>query len=751
MCQDNQNTWKLVGISSYVSNYCNQTGKPNVFTDVVHYAPWIKNKTTPVFQCDNGKLLYEKKLLCNKRNDCGDNSDEVKPCVISINCTFEDLFNCGYNASGWTWKRATEDFTYSNALPTYDHTTGKKSGYFMAGKTNDRLPEAQLFAPKVTVTANVCVRFFYNLRGNIYSGFYVSTKPWGSNDPPKYVWSSGTGLFSDGWTMGHFQLTPGEYEVVFRTSDRIKVALDDVQLFHGSCSQNVCQSGEFQCVDESAYQQCIPTQSVCNVVKDCSTDEQSCTDLQKGYKCDFENSLLCGLKQTTLDNGEWLVVDYDFLYRLFYNDAFREHTSNSTEGYMLFLYTYQMLKGETVSMTQHLQLNNREFCLSFYYQHKSDTTFKIDIKTSNSTYNLLKFTNRVTNGWTLDQVQLPPLTNVNLTFAAVQEIDRRIPKPFIAIDDISLKLGKCPTYECPAGLLKCKGENYCYKPEQQCDRKPDCVDESDEENCTCTEDEFKCSYGRCIPKSKSCDMMTDCYDSSDEGKHCVMSNVSCNFESPYTCGYSKSETGYRWLRNKGSTLAPETGPYADHTYGTSTGYYMYANSKSGAAGDQSTLTSTSFISEDRQCIEFYYHMNSNSPYISIEGGLKVGVKYIHTDLESYSWFRNQSTGNLWERGCIDLPPNQNLSVIFTAMRGIQSQPFLSDPDIAVDDVMLRNSTCSDLPPVTITTMPTTATTSSGCAADQFTCRNGACTALANRCDTIVDCSDGSDEMDCNKK
>jgi len=57
-CKNNRGVWKLVGISSYVSSYCNWTARPNVFTDVQHYIPWIKNVTSMYKNCNPAMYEY---------------------------------------------------------------------------------------------------------------------------------------------------------------------------------------------------------------------------------------------------------------------------------------------------------------------------------------------------------------------------------------------------------------------------------------------------------------------------------------------------------------------------------------------------------------------------------------------------------------------------------------------------------------------------------------------------------------------
>ncbi|XP_037294723.1 LOW QUALITY PROTEIN: low-density lipoprotein receptor-related protein 2 [Manduca sexta] len=105
----------------------------------------------------------------------------------------------------------------------------------------------------------------------------------------------------------------------------------------------------------------------------------------------------------------------------------------------------------------------------------------------------------------------------------------------------------CPPPECEAGQLTCGqyvwNKTYCIPPHYRCDMHVDCVDGTDEADCTyrkCQTDDFQCgvegagpgkvsSQGPCIPKEKKCDGYLDCRTGKDE-QNCPTDSTPCRLD-----------------------------------------------------------------------------------------------------------------------------------------------------------------------------------------------------------------------------
>ena len=85
------------------------------------------------------------------------------------------------------------------------------------------------------------------------------------------------------------------------------------------------------------------------------------------------------------------------------------------------------------------------------------------------------------------------------------------------------------------------GNGQCIPADRQCDGIRDCDNMEDEDTCPCHQDQFTCRDGGCVPLDYVCDKRYDCQDWSDEmscpckedefmcdGGQCISASKKCN-------------------------------------------------------------------------------------------------------------------------------------------------------------------------------------------------------------------------------
>ncbi|XP_035209423.1 MAM and LDL-receptor class A domain-containing protein 1-like [Stegodyphus dumicola] len=157
---------------------------------------------------------------------------------------------------------------------------------------------------------------------------------------------------------------------------------------------------------------------------------------------------------------------------------------------------------------------------------------------------------------------------------------------------------------------------------------------------------------------------------------------SCNFERDF-CTWKNLDppvsSGLRWIRNSGPTAK---GPSVDVTTGTTEGYYIYADGRTGVAGLKAVLESEILHYAPNACFKFWYHMAG-------DGSLEV-VFVNHTDSKIYKvMIISGNQGKNWyqvKRPVRDLPPAYKIR--FIASR-------LWTPDIALDEIFIQPGSCAD--------------------------------------------------------
>lgn len=124
----------------------------------------------------------------------------------------------------------------------------------------------------------------------------------------------------------------------------------------------------------------------------------------------------------------------------------------------------------------------------------------------------------------------------------------------------------------------------------------------------------------------------------------------CSFEIDL-CQWSQLTTDdFDWTRMKGSTPTHNSGPTRDHSTGSSTGYYIYAEmSNPRRMGDKAQIGSQWFTSNQGCSITMYYHMYGPSI-----GKLTVYTRTQINGPMKEIWRQDTEVGNYFARTSIPI-------------------------------------------------------------------------------------------------
>ncbi|KAF4089273.1 hypothetical protein AMELA_G00064400 [Ameiurus melas] len=150
----------------------------------------------------------------------------------------------------------------------------------------------------------------------------------------------------------------------------------------------------------------------------------------------------------------------------------------------------------------------------------------------------------------------------------------------------------------------------------------------------------------------------------------------CNFRQD---GADNSD----WIRHKGPTPTPGTGPSGDYPDGN--GYYIYHEADNVSNGQKARLLSPVLSSTPAQiCVQFQYYMygadDSNTLTVLAKQPGAEEVLWEKTGMQSPSWLRAAVT--------VSKPAEQSVEIIFEAMRGSSSSC-----DTALDNIKITEGAC----------------------------------------------------------
>ncbi|XP_067677199.1 low-density lipoprotein receptor-related protein 4-like [Haliotis asinina] len=298
----------------------------------------------------------------------------------------------------------------------------------------------------------------------------------------------------------------------------------------------------------------------------------------------------------------------------------------------------------------------------------------------------------------------------------------------------------CSDKTCPPEYVYCASHNACISADWWCDGERDCDDGSDEHNCdnvTCPAPTTSCASGskKCVLRRSLCDGQRDCTDGSDEeecGKTCGPDHVMCRNDAN-TC------IKVTWLCD-GEFDCPN---------GTDE-----VNCRPTCASDEVQCA-------DDKCIKKVWLCDGDTD--CSDGSDEASCAPVNCANSEFKCFDNTCIPKTWtcdgEADCEDdsdemgCPGKSNDTVVPEVKSDTTSDPSRTSTESTLNSISTsQTSTSPTSTPMQHSTITTPATSSAGqqgaCLPGRFRCGGGKCIPIRWRCDNQQDCLDNSDEMDC---
>ncbi|XDV28015.1 hypothetical protein PO909_031433 [Leuciscus waleckii] len=469
-----------------------------------------------------------------------------------MNCDFEK------DICSWTqmvtdvfdWTRHTGSTPTSMTGPSSDHTTGSGFYMYIEGDSATYGDTARLLSAECADPQPQCLQFWYHMHGSSWTmGLSVHIL---EGNVAREVWKMNED-HGDMWHLAHVDLISDvKFKVIFEgrrgSSARSDVAIDDVSLHRGACSELTNQVLSVPLPPAATTPQPAPIQTA-----EIPNPSASC-----GINCDFERDI-CTWTQLATDVFDW--TRHRGSTPTAMTGPSSDHTTGS--GFYMFIEGDSAQHGDTARLLSAQCADPQPQCLQFWYHmHGSSWTMGLSVyllQYDNVAKEVWRKREDQGNMWHLAQVDLRPDVKFQVIFEGRRGSSARSD---VAIDDVSLHRGACS--DLPNQVAPPSDPLPQSSPIQR----------------------------REIPTpSASC-------------------GINCDFERDI-CAWTQLATDvFDWTRHRGSTSTSMTGPSSDHTTGS--GFYMYIEGDSAQHGDTARLLSAQCADPQPQCLQFWYHMHGSS-------------------------------------------------------------------------------------------------------------------------------------------
>lgn len=668
------------------------------------------------FVCASGQCI-DKTLVCDFKRDCVDGSDETH----CASCSF-DQDMCGWidmSLGMFAWYRSIHG---PNGEGPKSDKSGK--GHFMSvERTGEGVVSemSQMVTAPLGATAETCQAGFYyyisepsgndTLRLRVVDKSYSPLTLTSLGDDTGGQWAHATadvGKKSAPWNL--------QFEAEKRRATS-RIAVDEVNL--KGCAAvpaapgNKCNAtGKVACPGDG--EQCIDASEICDFAKDCTdgSDEAACDTYPE--RCDFENGT-CGWsmsKGISAGGATWVVDSPQPSVGMI-----GDHTHKDQSGHMLCLKRKDLaqksvagiqsvLFDKTTSKNCHLRL--------WHFMANGDTdVLRVFVKPKTMKQSFVLSTTRGDQGghWQKLDVALSSPGPFRIGLVGLQDAGSQ---GVLAVDDISF------TPDC-ASL-----RNGTVPPPEPVHPPGHCN----------VETEFTCEDNSCIPKDTVCDFKEDCPRGRDE-KTCPS---SCNFEDENECGWRgpKHPTPYVYWKVATALDARNYNPEAppiDVTTRSDQGDYLmvWASQSAGKVIDPFRVVSPTFQQATPDCkVSLSYWLYLPLLHVKIMAVSDGKEDVLFTQESKPSKLSKPKAWNSIVTGIGRRKrPFQVVLEVTVLTRGGGSL-------FAMDDFHFVDCGYPKQIPAGVS-----------CSSSEQRCADGRrCVPKNSLCDLFDDCSDGSDEVEC---